>query len=307
MLSIDPALVDVNVHPTKREVRLQDERFVLDQLTHAVRELLHQADHAPSISFTYRLDKNKKYAGGAVDAPSYKAVKEGITAADLFSSPGEGQSTLPLPRETDKPVVVTPPGAAPSLKVRALLGQIGLSYLIAETDEGLIIIDQHAAHERIIFEDILAAMESSEPATQPLLFPVTLELGFKESQLLEEYLPLLAGSGFVIRHLGGNTYCVDAAPAWLNNRGVREIISEFLHQAGEGREERSLQERRENTARILACKTRTVKANESLSREEMEHLIRRLEQANIPFTCPHGRPTIIKITLDDLDKQFKRK
>jgi DNA mismatch repair protein MutL len=295
------------VHPAKREVRLQDERCVLDQLAHAVREHLKRTNHAPSISFTYALDKNKKYAGGAVDAPSYKAVKEGITAADLFSSPGEGQNTLPLPRATDKPDVVTSPGAAPSLKVKALFGQIGLSYLIAETDEGLIIIDQHAAHERIIFEDILAAMESSEPATQPLLFPVTLEPGFKESQLLEEYLPLLAGSGFVIRHLGGNTYCVDAAPAWLNNRGVREIISEFLHQAGEGREERSLQERRENTARILACKTRTVKANESLSREEMEHLIRRLEQAKIPFTCPHGRPTIIKVTLHDLDKQFKRK
>jgi DNA mismatch repair protein MutL len=307
MLAIDPALVDVNVHPTKREVRLQDERFVLDQLTHAVRELLHQADHAPSISFTYRLDKNKKYAGGAVDAPPYKAVKEGITAADLFSSPGEGHGTLPLPPETDKPVVVTPPGPAPSLKVKALLGQIGLSYLIAETEEGLIIIDQHAAHERIIFEDILAAMESSEPATQPLLFPVTLELGFKESQLLEEYLPLFDGSGFVIRHLGGNTYCVDAAPAWLHDLGVREIIGEFLDEVTEGREERSLRERREKTARILACKTRTVKANESLSREEMEHLIKRLEQTKIPFTCPHGRPTIIKVTLNDLDKQFKKK
>ncbi len=307
MLTLDPALVDVNVHPTKREVRLQDERFVLDQLTYAVRELLHQADHAPSISFTYRLDKNKKYAGGAGDVPPYTAVKEGKTAADLFSSPGEGQSTLPLPRESDQPVAVTPPGAAPSLKVKVLLGQIGLSYLIAETDEGLIIIDQHAAHERIIFEEILAAMESSEPATQPLLFPVTLELGFKESQLLEEYLPLLAGSGFVIRHLGGNTYCVDAAPACLHDPGAREIIGEFLHQAGEGREERSLQERRENTARILACKTRTVKANAPLSREEMEHLIRRLEQTNIPFTCPHGRPTIIKVTLNALDKQFKRK
>jgi DNA mismatch repair ATPase MutL len=280
---------------------------VLERLTHAVRELLHQADHTPSLSLTYPPDKNKKYAAGAVDVLSYKAVNEGITAADLFSSPGKGQNTLPVPHATDKPDMVTSPGTAPSLTVKTLLGQIGLSYLIAETDEGLIIIDQHAAHERIIFEDILAAMASSEPATQPLLFPVTLELGFKESQLLEEYLPLLAGGGFVIRHLGGNTYCVDAAPVWLNDLEVREIISEFLHQLIEGRGDQSLQDRRENTARILACKTRTVKANQSLSREEMEHLIRRLEQAKIPFTCPHGRPTIIKVTLHDLDKQFKRK
>jgi len=203
--------------------------------------------------------------------------------------------------------VLTPPGAAPSLKVKALLGQIGLSYIIAETEEGLIIIDQHAAHERIIFDDMLAAMESSAPATQPLLFPISLELGFKEAQLLEEHLPLLAGAGFVIRHLGRNTYCVDAAPAWLNDLGVGDIIDDFLRQVNEGREGRSLQERRENAARILACKTRTVKANAPLSREEMEHLIRRLEQAKIPFTCPHGRPTIIKVSLNDLDKQFKRK
>ena len=307
MLTLDPTLVDVNVHPTKREVRLQDERFVLDQLTHAVRELLHQADHAPSISFPYRLDKNKKYAGGSIDVPPYTAAQEGITAADMFSSPGEGQVTRTLPPGTDTSVVLTPPGAAPSLKVKALLGQIGLSYIIAETEEGLIIIDQHAAHERIIFDDMLAAMESSAPATQPLLFPISLELGFKEAQLLEEHLPLLAGAGFVIRHLGRNTYCVDAAPAWLNDLGVGDIIDDFLRQVNEGREGRSLQERRENAARILACKTRTVKANAPLSREEMEHLIRRLEQAKIPFTCPHGRPTIIKISLNELDKQFKRK
>jgi DNA mismatch repair protein MutL len=307
MLTIDPALVDVNVHPTKREVRLQDERFVFDQLTHAVRELLHQADHAPSISFTYTLDKNKRNAPGTAGARSYGPVKEGITPGETRGYPGAGQGTLPLQRAEEPPDTFAAHRGEPTLTVKALLGQIGLSYIIAETDEGLIILDQHAAHERIIFEEILAAMESRVPATQPLLFPATLELGFKEAQLLEEYLPLLAGSGFVIRHLGGHTYCVDAAPAWLNNRGVSDIISDFLHQVMEGRQERSLQDRRENTARILACKTRTVKANESLSREEMEHLIRRLEQAKIPFTCPHGRPTFIKLSLVDLDKQFKRK
>ena len=307
MLTIDPALVDVNVHPTKREVRLQDERFVLEQMTHAVRELLHQANHAPSISFTYTLDKNKKYAPGAVDAPSYGLLKEGITTVEMAGHPAEDQGTLPLPRAGEEPDTASSHGGAQLLKVKELLGQIGLSYIIAETEEGLIIIDQHAAHERIVFEDILAAMESSAPATQPLLFPITLELSFKESQLLDEHLPLLAGTGFVIRHLGKNTYCIDAAPAWLENLAVQDLIRDYLQEVSDGKGERTVHERREQSARILACKTRTVKANARLSREEMEHLIRRLEQSKTPFTCPHGRPTIIKVTLNDLDKQFKRK
>ena len=307
LLTIDPALVDVNVHPTKREVRLQDERCVLDQLAHAVREHLKRTNHAPSISFTYALDKNKKYSPGTTDAPPFIIAKEGIGVREISGSAGAGQGDLPLQRAAEQPDSFTAHGGEPTLKVQVILGQIGQSYIVAESEGGLIIIDQHAAHERIIFEDILSAMERGAPASQALLFPITLEFSFNESRLLEEYLPILAGTGFVIRHLGKNTYCIDAAPAWMENMAAGDLVRDFIEEVADGRGERTVHERREQSARILACKSRTVKANSGLSREEMEHLIRRLEGTKIPFTCPHGRPTFIKLPLDDLDKQFKRK
>ncbi len=307
LLAIDPSLVDVNVHPAKREVRLQDERFVLEQLTHAVRDCLKRANHAPSVSFTYPLDTHKKYPSGAADATPVGVAQEPITHRRMSFYPAEGQGDLPLQRAGEHTDAIMSRGGEQPFTVKEILGQIGLSYIIAETEAGLIILDQHAAHERIVFEDILAAMERGAPASQPLLFPITLELSFRESQLLEEHLPILTGTGFVIRHLGKNTYCIDAAPAWLENLPVRDLIRDYLQEISEGKGERTIQERREQSARILACKSLTVKANARLSSEEMEHLIRRLERTRIPFTCPHGRPTFIKLTLDDLDKQFKRK
>lgn len=305
LLTIDPAMVDVNVHPTKREVRLQDERFVLEQLTRAVREHLKGANHAPTISFTYALDENKTHFPGADEDPRLTMRKRFV--AEKTGYTGAGGPDLPLQRAAEGMQPFTAHGGERALRVREILGQVGLSYIVAETEGGLIIIDQHAAHERIVFEDILAVMERGVPASQPLLFPVTLEFGFKESQLLEEYLPLLTETGFVIRHLGKNTYGVDAAPAWMENLAVGELIRDFLEAAAEGKGEKTVRDRREQCASILACKSRTVKANAQLSREEMEHLISRLEETRMPFTCPHGRPTFITLTLKDLEKQFNRK
>ena len=306
LLDIDPALVDVNVHPTNREVKLQDERSILEVLTHAVRKLLLRGNHAPSLSFAYALDKNKKYFPRASEAPP-EAGRKKEAARDMFRYPEVGKDALPVDLRAGEPDAPPAYDRQNRLEIKALLGQIGLSYILAETEEGLIILDQHAAHERIVFEDILTTLESSAPVSQPLLFPLTLELSFREAQLLEEYLTILTGTGFGIRHLGKNTYCVDATPPWLENRASGDFIRDFLHEIMEGKAERSLHERREESAKILACKARTVKANERLSQEEMAHLVKRLEKTKRPFTCPHGRPTFITLTLDDLDKQFKRK
>ena len=193
------------------------------------------------------------------------------------------------------------------LRFRNILGQVGASYILAETEEGLAIIDQHAAHERIIYEEIVTSLQEKNTTSQSLLLPVTLELGFREARCLEEHLDMLTTIGFGINHLGENTFCIDATPAWLGNVKAENVIYDFIAAALEERGSSPLKERREDTAKILACKTYTVKANEKLTPEEMETLLDRLNKTRQPFTCPHGRPTIIKLTMDDLAKQFKRK
>ena len=305
LLAIDPGTVDANIHPTKREVRLQNERRLQEQLTRYVRQIVKTSDHAPHLSFAYSLDKEKKYSPRPPGAsPTFRELKD--TVGENRNYPETAEAMLPTHQramESEAPVSCD---REKGLNVRTLIGQIGESYILAETGEGLVILDQHAVHERIIFEAIMDALDQKTTPSQPLLLPVTIELNFKEAQLLEEHLDILTQVGFGINHLGKNTFSVDATPAWLGNVEVTGLVHSFLQETREGKGERPLGDKREHTAKTLACKSYTVKAHKKLSHEEMEHLIESLEKTRQPFTCPHGRPTLIKITLHDLARQFKR-
>ena len=305
-LEIDPATVDVNIHPTKREVRLQNERILQEQLTQSVREIVAASDHSPHLSFTYSLDKQKKYAPRPSPAPLiFSEIKEAVENNRPYPDQTEQEPSFHQRlRESDEPIAH---GSGNRLQVKTLLGQIAESYILAETGEGIIILDQHAAHERIIYEDILNSLEAGSAPSQPLLLPVTIELNFKEAQLCEEHLEILTSVGFGISHLGKNTFSIDATPAWLGNVDAATVVQDFLQAVGEGKGKKPFLDKREQIAKTLACKSYTVKAHERLRREEMEHIIQRLEKTKQPFTCPHGRPTFIKLTLDDLARQFKRK
>jgi DNA mismatch repair protein MutL len=305
LLAIDPGTVDANIHPTKREVRLQNERRLQEQLTRCVREIVKTSDHSPHLSFAYALDTEKKYSPRTPGAsPTFRELKE--TVGENRTYPETAQDVLSSHQRAMEPEASVPYDQEKRLNVRNLIGQIGESYILAETEEGLVILDQHAVHERIMYEAIVDALDQKTTPSQPLLLPVMIELSFKEAQLLEEHLDILTRVGFGINHLGKNTFSVDATPAWLGNVEVTGMVHGFLQEIREGKGERPLGEKREHTAKILACKSYTVKAHKKLSHEEMEHLIERLEKTRQPFTCPHGRPTLIKITLPDLARQFKR-
>jgi len=305
-LEIDPATVDVNIHPTKREVRLQNEKVIQENFVDCVRERLDRCDHSPRVSFSYSLDKQKTYSKESVSKPlDFKELKGKVGERNDY--PKTVQETTPSHQMVREPEESIWFDMKKKLKVISLLGQIRGNYILAETEEGLIILDQHAAHERIIFEEILDSFDNGVATSQALLLPIPLELSFKEAQLLEEHLDLLTMVGFGINHLGNTTFCIDATPAWLGNTEIKKVLQDFLHEAVEGKREEPLNERRKNVAKILACKSRTIKANEKLSSEEMEHLVSSLEKTKQPFTCPHGRPTIIKFTMHDLERHFKRK
>jgi DNA mismatch repair protein MutL len=305
-LEIDPATVDVNIHPTKREVRLRNERTLQEQLTQSVREIVATSDHSPRVSFTYSLDKTKTYSPRPSTKPlTFSEIKEAMEEARPYPNIRE-KELIPhqMVSESEESI-----GYADTnrLQIKNLLGQIAGSYILAETGEGLIILDQHAAHERIAYEDILKSLEAGSAPSQSLLLPVTLELNYKEAQLCEEHLGILTTVGVGITHIGKNTFSIDATPAWLGNVEAATLVQDFLQAVGNGRGKKLLGDKRDEIAKTLACKSYTVKAHETLRKEEMEHIVQRLGRAEQPFTCPHGRPTLIKLTLDDLERQFKRK
>jgi DNA mismatch repair protein MutL len=192
-------------------------------------------------------------------------------------------------------------GSIPPLRV---IGQLGATYIVAEGPRGLYLLDQHAAHERVLFERLLAERERAGVASQALLEPVLVELGPEAAALLEEHLEILGQLGFVVEPFGGPTLLVRAVPAIVAENQPREVL-EDVAAALLARNE-PLTGSVEEAVASQVCKQAAVKAGKVLDRPEIEALIRALEQCESPRTCPHGRPTMIRLTVEQLAREFGR-
>jgi DNA mismatch repair protein MutL len=188
------------------------------------------------------------------------------------------------------------------LPVLRLVGQLAATYIMAEGPQGLYLIDQHAAHERILFEKILAKRAEKGPEIQGMLEPLHLELSPKQEEILQSQSELLQQFGLKLEHFGGRSYLLRAVPAVISGSNIIEAVCEILDSLG-GELEQS--QREEKLAQSLACHG-AIKSGQILSNEEMRELIRQLEQAGQPRTCPHGRPTMIYLSAHQLEKEFGR-
>jgi DNA mismatch repair protein MutL len=188
------------------------------------------------------------------------------------------------------------------MPILRVVGQLASSYILAEDPTGLFLIDQHAAHERILFEKILAQRSQQNVEIQGLLEPINIDLSPKQDEVLKTRGELLNGFGFNIEPFGGRTYLLRAVPAMMKSGDLAEAVRTLLDSIAI--DEEPLR-REEKIAQSLACHS-AVKAGDSLTGEEMRELIRQLEQAAQPKTCPHGRPTMIHLSAQQLEKEFGR-
>ncbi|MBN2044205.1 MAG: DNA mismatch repair endonuclease MutL [Anaerolineales bacterium] len=287
-IELPPNKVDVNVHPTKTEVRFTDRDELFKGVQSAVRRALLAHSPVPAMGGQLRWTPTPPQTFSRRDGwqPPEMAPDTQIEAASV------------MPEYKHQPVL--PAGNVPLLR---LIGQVGTAYLVAEGPDGLYLIDQHAAHERILFEKFMAEHKQSV-ASQTLLDPVTLELEPGASRLLEENLPLMGRLGFEIEVFGPNAFKVRSVPVLLSGvdpgAAVRVVIEDFEE------DEAPLQDQIE--AKIIArvCKRAAVKAGQVLSQEEQRTLLSDLETCQSPRTCPHGRPTMIHLSIDLLERQFGR-
>jgi len=271
--------VDVNVHPSKLEVRLRNEREVFALLQRQVRRTLTQSAPLPSVSAT-------TWAGGPRQPQS-----------------APRSEAAPLAMETASPApAIEQPRLAPAVPVMRALGQVGMVYIVAEGPEGLYLVDQHAAHERILFERFLDAGSAAVDA-QGLLEPVAVELTPRQQVLLTEMAPELSEQGFALEPFGEGTYLVRSVPAVLKDKEVASTLIEFLDALAR---EEAIADRRQRVAMSLACHA-AVRAGQALSQEEMRELLRQLEATENPRHCPHGRPTMIHMSADALAREFRRR
>ncbi len=274
---LPPNEMDVNVHPTKTEVKFRNERLVVDAVQKAVRRALIEQAPVPKIeevATTY----------GAPPASSQPLS----TPVGTSSSPA---ISLPLAWQT-------PAFSLPALRV---LGQLSSSYIIAEGPDGLYLIDQHAAHERILFEKIKLQRSNQEIEVQGLLEPVTFEVNPKQDAVLRSHYQNLADFGFSIEPFGDRTYLVRAVPVLLHQKDWTGVLRELLDSSSEGDKDDWM----EKIAISIACHS-AVRAGQVLADDEMRELVRQLEQVAIPNTCPHGRPTMIHLSSGQLEREFGR-
>lgn len=282
-VNVDADKVDVNVHPTKREIKFSKEQEVYDAVFNAVRKTLRDNELIPVVE----------------DKPTKQEVL--ITKKQIKKKEEEGYVRKPsqmLLREGPREVVTE---KLPGLKV---VGQIQDSYILADSKDGLYIIDQHAAEERVNYEKFMAQLKDKGIGVQKLLDPIVVEVSPKDAKLIEANLEVLKRIGFTTQEFGKNTYVIRTFPTILARQQDKQLFLDIVAELDKYKNK--IDEEKERLIIMKACKT-SVKANDTLTMPQMTKLVEELAKAEFPYSCPHGRPTIINLTRDEIEKRFKRK
>lgn len=299
-LELPPEMVDVNVHPTKAEVRFREPEATFSAVRNAVRRSLLAHNPVPKLNRSPYLQRTEFEAESRFEKSFWGATPEA-------SIQGSSDSESPIEAERSQVETSQPSTRMPLLR---LVGQVASAFLVAEGPDGLYLIDQHAAHERVLFEKMLSQYKDSTQGNaaipaQALLNPITVTFSPPQARLVAEQIPILAKFGFSVEEFGGNTFLIRSVPQILAGMeptsALRALVDEF--------EEDETPLQREHEAQIIAriCKRAAVKAGQALSVEEQKALLRDLESCISPRTCPHGRPTMIHLSVDLLQRQFGRR
>jgi len=333
-LEIDPAAVDVNIHPAKREVKFHREFEVRRVVAQAVREAL-LAFHQPPDAGKSEVRSPKSEVAPASQpslpelavppapvssVPQQSALPMGFSRpAPSVPAPTAPFSTAPAPTEhgtritphasptTDdapRPAVFAP---VPLLRIPLrMVGVVGRLYVVLESDRGLVLVDQHAAHERILFEQMLNRLEQNAQApSQRLLLAETLELAPRDAQFLRQQLPALTRLGVGLSEFGERTFLLDALPPFVKVSDARQYALDLVDELKAAGEEVNTLRLGEHVVAKTVCR-HAVKANDPLQGAELETLIEDLRRCAMPYTCPHGRPTILEMNWRELEKKFGR-
>lgn len=305
-VSVPPDAVDVNVHPTKAQVRFRDPSAVFTAVQRTVRAAISGSAPMPSISFPPRSGSNAEQTQYAMNLHRPPDTPGHQLPSYQYPTPGERQPDYQIggaQRQSD-------PIKLPMLRV---LGQIASTYIIAEGADGLYLVDQHSAHERVLYEQLRADRVGAAVATQALLDPAPIQLTPAQMATFSANQDALAAYGFRLEPFGGDTVLMRAIPASLASplskggfgKDPRAALVAILDEIEQGEE--PLEKSADGRLITSICKSIAVKGGQVLSLEEMRELIRRLEQTSSPRTCPHGRPTAIQLHLGQLEREFGRK
>lgn len=315
---IDPALVDVNVHPRKLEVRFRDEREIFSATTQACKKALETHVLAPNITggvpVNYYAERKAqplelRDSGVKNQEVNVSALtSEALVTVSASEAPvqAQDQAVAAATSETVQQAMIFTSefvGERKNLEPIQALAQMNNSYILCRQGTALVIVDQHAAHERIRYTQIFEEFSQKKLETQTLATPFQLELSAKEISLLEANRELFLSLGFEVEPFGGKTFAIHGVPSYLSGKDIRQAFMGMLDDCLEGNA--NVEEQTAKALTYLACRS-AVKFGDPLSREEQISLIEKLQTLDQPYTCPHGRPTMIVMNADELKKRFGR-
>ena len=283
-LEVPPSEVDVNVHPSKWEVKFSDSETVHRSVIRSIREML---ERTPWLK------------------PS--SVQRGGELRESFDPYPQGEKKSSFPFSWPQSFrVESRAGVQESSSTFSFLGQIKQTYLTFASPEGLILVDQHAAHERILWEKLLEKFSQGGVRKQPLLLPEVMDLPADEAKIVEDHLADLARMGFEMEPSGRRTFWLKSTPEVLAKREPIETLKEMIREISSWGRDADLQRSFDPLLKIMACRG-AIQASRSMGREEAQALLADLQNCNSPSHCPHGRPTLLKIGLAELEKMFARR
>lgn len=342
-LEIDPAAVDVNIHPSKREVKFHREAEVRKLVAQAVRETFlkyHSQEGRENIQRPTSNIQHPMFPASAtppvITIPGAKKAPE-TTELPHFVPPSPRRPAMFPTKQEQTPLKMgfASSQAAPPLNVERstldvesselpakpaaamspvpllnvplrLVGVVGRLYVVLESDRGLVLLDQHAAHERILFEQMLERLERSvQSPSQKLLLPETIELSVRDAQFLREQLTILTRLGVGLNEFGERTFLLDALPPFVKVSDSRRFVLDLVDELKAAGKEVNTVRLGEHTVAKTVCR-HAVKANDPLAGKELENLVEDLRRCTMPYTCPHGRPTLIEMNYRELEKKFGR-
>ena len=295
MVQIPPEDVDVNVHPAKATVRFRDGDVVFRAVQKAVRRTLLERSPVPVAAHPPTAWPGVPPAGGKERQERLSQLRLQPAGAPFRVEPG------PPDAQAAGTATMLPAAGIPPLRV---VGQLGTTYIVAEGPGGMYLLDQHAAHERVLYERLLAERQRAAVASQALLEPQPVELTPEAASLLEGHLEALGSLGFQVEPFGGTTMLVRALPAIVGQTDPRQVLEDVAAALEMG--DAPLAGPVEEAVAREVCKQAAVKAGQVLTQAEMEELVRALERCASPRTCPHGRPTMIHISVEQLAREFRR-
>ncbi len=319
-IKIDPSLIDVNVHPRKLEVRFEDQQNLIKIAYGCVKSALEKESLMPlgiSQSRKYMSDSFPKTGSSTNPTKAFRSSTPSYTASPGLKSYSSSSPRASNPKQVQDAMNFNDSmfGERESSGVQETqetidqsiiaISQVNNSYIIAKDKDGLVLIDQHAAHERVRYEELMKQFHSQKKSIQALLVPMQIELSGDEIALLEDNRDVFDALGFEITPFGGNTFVLNSVPTCLSNEDANVVLKGVLDDIMNNKVPTESQGKIEEMLTYMACRS-AIKFGQKLSHDEMQGLITQMMEMKIPYTCPHGRPTMVALTMKELGKMFGR-